>query len=480
MRWIEYMENRQSTPELTIDDTIAAIATPLGRGGIGIVRISGAKAEAIAHRLFRPTRSKQNATGRGFLPHQLRFGHIVDPLNKKVVDEVLITYMPGPHSYTREDVVEVQSHAGTAVLHRILALIIESGARCAQPGEFTRRAFLNGRIDLSQAEAVADLICAETQGAAQLATEQLTGGLKRKIDPILYEINDICAEMEAHIEFPEDIEDITDYGSLRDRLINNVVLPVQKLIESYEEGRIIREGLRIVIAGRPNVGKSSLLNQLIEADKAIVTEIPGTTRDPVEAGLVYKGIAIRFSDTAGIRPCTDPVEAIGIRKSKEVICEADLVLLVLDAMAPGHPGDLEISAYCANQKTLLVVNKIDLVKSASIPGLPGALSHLPVAYISALNGTGLGALKEQVLHLCAPERSFEESSEILSNLRHKICLENGLTELKSALSGFDNDLPLDLLTYDIKRAGEEIRQISGTDIESGLLERIFSRFCIGK
>jgi tRNA modification GTPase len=464
-----------------VSDTIAAVATPVGRGGIGIVRISGNMAKTVATRLFRPAVLRDIRGGHFDLtPHHLHYGHIIDPASGKIADEVLIAYMPGPHSYTREDVVEVQSHAGAAVLGKILALVLESGARLAEPGEFTRRAFVNGRIDLSQAEAVADLICAESENAAVLASDQLSGGIKRQITTFINEIDDICAAMEACIEFPEEAEEIAEREKVQSDISNKVLLPVKMLIDSYGEGRILRDGLRIAIAGRPNVGKSSLLNRLIETDKAIVAELPGTTRDPVEAGILFKGVSMRFSDTAGIHPSQDPVETIGIRKSREIIEEADLVLLTIDAQEYLHSGNQEIQKLCAHKKTLIVVNKIDLINNASSLTLWSAARHLPTAFVSATEGAGIGELKEQILNVSRSAPTRSGTHRIISNIRHKKCLEAALENLERGLNALSYGYSFELVAMDLRGASDALREITGERIKGDLLDRVFEKFCIGK
>jgi tRNA modification GTPase len=466
----------------SVDGTIAAIATPPGKGGIGIIRISGNQAQEIALRLFRPAKRTQDSDQPEFFltPHRLHYGHIVDPATGRCSDEIMLAFMPGPRSYTREDVVEVQAHAGPAVLRKILTLIFENGARAAEPGEYTRRAFLNGRIDLTQAEAVADLICAENDSAAQLAAAQINGGLKSRIEYIIDAIDLLNAELEACIEFPQDVEESGGDKKVEHNIKDKIISPVEELIASYSEGRFLRDGIQITIVGRPNVGKSSLLNRLIAVDKAIVTAFPGTTRDPVEARAFFNGICLRFSDTAGIHASNDPVESIGIGKSKEAIDLADWVLLLIDAGEPSHPGDLEAYEACSDKRTLLVVNKIDLLERPESFELPDCFHSLPTHFVSALEGRGITTLKEKLLSLCVGVQENASLGGIVINMRHKQCLDAALEALERGLEGFKNGLPADLVSIDLRSAADALRIITGERLEDGLLDRIFERFCIGK
>jgi tRNA modification GTPase len=460
-----------------MEDTIAAVATAPGKGGIGIVRISGNDAMTIAMRLFRAAHGNGRFAASDFKPHRMHYGHIVSPVNDHICDEVLMVYMPGPHSYTRQDIVEIHSHGGPAVLIAILELVLEQGARTAEPGEFTRRAFLNGRIDLSQAEAVADMIWADSKNAVQLAAAQMHGGIKDRIRQILEALESLRADIEAHLEFPDDTPSIDDTSALRQLM--DVNRAVRQLLESYHQGRLLRDGIRVTIAGRPNVGKSSLLNRLIGADKAIVTEFPGTTRDPVEARAMIRGFSVRFYDTAGIRSSSDAVESIGIRKSLEAMNDADMILMVVDATDLCNSGDIDIFQGCAGKPSILVVNKIDLMEPGACPKLPVIFNAIPAIFVSALEGKGLEGVKEQIVGL---QNGFEKSGEdaIISNLRHKKCLEEALSALERAALALEQGIPDDLVSLDFKQGADRLRLITGEHFEDGLLDEIFQKFCIGK
>ncbi len=333
-------------------DTLAAISTPLGEAGIGIVRLSGPLACAIARRLFRPHRPRPT-----WQSHRLYLGHIVDPQGD-IVDEVMVTLMRAPHTYTREDVVEINCHSGYGVLRRILDLTLAAGARLARPGEFTLRAFLAGRLDLTQAEAVLEVIRARTATHLQVAAAHLHGGLGRRLAQVRQDLLDLLARVEAALDFPEEAGELppAEVQAGLDRQLGSL----QALADSYEAGRLLREGLLVVIAGRPNVGKSSLLNRLLDMERAIVTEIPGTTRDLVEESVTLGGVVVRFSDTAGLRPAQDPVEELGIARTRERLRQADLVLYLVDASAPAAPEDAAALAELAGQPGLVVLNKMDL------------------------------------------------------------------------------------------------------------------------
>lgn len=465
-------------------DTIAAIATACGPGGIGIVRISGPSAHTIAGALFHPSASNGNEAAKPFTgwlpPYRLNYGHIIDPGNDHVIDEVLLAYMPAPHSYTREDVVEIQSHGGVAVLNRLLALVLLYGARLAEPGEFTRRAFLSGRIDLSQAEAVADLINATSERALYLAADQLKGVVRGRIDRLIKTINNIGVELEARIEFPDDLEGAPDWECLRNALATEVVSPIEHMIRGYETGRMVRDGIHVVIAGRPNVGKSSLFNRLIQSEKAIVTPVPGTTRDPVEGRTTFRGTSICFSDTAGIHPSGDPIESLGIHKSKEAIANADIVLILIDASEPECPEDLDVYASVQHRPVMLVVNKIDLVDCADNISLPERHHHLPLYLVSALDGTGMDALKEGIFSAIMGEAGWHAKEALIADLRHKICLEEALIDLRRALAGLESEGSEDLISIDLQCAGMALKRITGEIADQDLLNSIFERFCIGK
>ncbi|MFZ1983262.1 MAG: tRNA uridine-5-carboxymethylaminomethyl(34) synthesis GTPase MnmE [Desulfatitalea sp.] len=474
-----------ANPKIMGQETIAAIATPAGRGGIGIVRISGSHALAAVTAIFRigpaGAMMQKESAANALKPHHLHYGHIIDPLNGQTVDEVLLAVMPGPHSYTREDVVEIQSHGGTIIVEKILRFILQRGVRLAEPGEFTRRAFLNGRIDLTQAEAVADLINARSESAISIAAQQLGGGLKNSIQAIVQQMNELLADIEAGIEFGEDVSsDAPEAIQLRTALINNIIAPIERLINSYQSGQLMREGIRLAIVGRPNVGKSSLLNRLIDREKAIVTPIPGTTRDPVEAITTIGGIAVNIIDTAGLHDSNDPVERIGIQKTNETIESADLTLFVIEANQTPAAADNQILRRIKERRLLLVVNKIDLIDASIDIDLPDAYRNLRSVRISALSGAGMAQLKEDIAGFFQNDQMSPKGSSVICDLRHKISLEKALEGARHALVGLDEGQPVDIVALDLQRAVTQIKKITGECAGPEVLDAIFKKFCIGK
>lgn len=462
--------------------TIAAIATAAGSGGIGIVRISGDGAKAIAREIFRPLRSallpdKHDFT---FKSHHLRYGIIINPTDNERLDEVLLAFMPAPNSYTREDVIEIQCHGGPVVLQKILGLVMAQGAKLADAGEFTRRAFLNGRIDLTQAEAVADLINARSEGAMKMAARQLSGGLKKQIQGLIAQISDMLADVEAELEFSEDsvtglIEGTITSAPLKERVIG----PMRKLAESYHLGRVLKEGYRLAIVGKPNVGKSSLFNRLIEREKAIVTPFPGTTRDPVEASVTIESIPIDFIDTAGMRQSHNPVECIGIQKSQEAMETVDLSLFVIECHAPLDDDDHRIFQQVRESNILLVVNKTDLLDSGAKPMLPRAYAEHDPVFVSAKSGGGIDVLKKKILQFCG-QQGQGECEAVICDLRHKVAIEAALGAACHAAESIDENRPMDMLAMDLKHALVQLQAIIGEGAEGDVLDAIFQKFCIGK
>lgn len=452
-----------------LDDTIAAIATPPGEGGVGIVKISGPGAVSIARRIFEPARE-----GSGLVPFGLRYGHVVVPESGEVVDEVMAAYMPAGRSYTMQDVVEIQAHGGVMPLRRIMGLVLQCGARAAGPGEMTLRAFLNGRIDLAQAEAVLDVVRARTDAALRVATEQLTGRLSGEVRRVRHSLVDVLAYLEATIDFVEDEIPPQDVGGP----LREAESSLLRLLETAERGIIYREGLRAAIVGRPNVGKSSLLNALLGGERAIVTPIPGTTRDTLEEAVNVGGIPLVLVDTAGIRPdAHDLVEQMGVQRSRGAIERADLVLLVVDGSEPLTPHDDEIAARLEDKPTLLVVNKSDLPRHPLPTGwLPGAAR----VDVSALTGDGIDALERAVAEMVWEGRAVASDVPMVSNPRHEALLHLALEHVRGAVSGHDGRLPADLVSIDVREAVDALGQITGETVAGELLETIFGKFCIGK
>ncbi|MCL6447982.1 MAG: tRNA uridine-5-carboxymethylaminomethyl(34) synthesis GTPase MnmE [Armatimonadetes bacterium] len=459
-----------------LEDTIAAIATPLGESGIGIVRISGEKAIELARKVFIPAKKKEWWRDSGY---RLVYGHVVDPETNEVIDEVLLGLMRGPHSFTREDVVELNCHGGVVPLRKTLETVLRHGARLAEPGEFSRRAFLNGRIDLAQAEAIIDLVRARTDAQLKMAVSQLKGKLSEKIMFFQDQITDLLAMCEAVIDFPEDVEE-TPRSELEESL-SSLIKEVDSLIASAEKGKIYREGAFVVIAGRPNVGKSSLLNTLLRERRAIVTEIPGTTRDVIEEVVNIKGVPVRLADTAGLRSTTDPVEIIGVEKAKELLDLADLVLVLIDAAAGLTGEDRKILAQVERKNTVYLVNKVDLADGEEVKKhLQEMAGGRPVLKISALTGEGIEALEEVIFEQVIGAPAIATDSLLVNNVRHKNALEKARRCLAEALEGVRAGLPEDLLVIDLREAWEALGEITGSTVAEDIIDRIFANFCIGK
>ncbi len=462
------------------DDTIAAIATPPGEGGIGIVRISGPAAQAIAGKVFRPLRPGPLRS------YQLRYGHIVDPATGAVVDEALLALMRAPRSFTREDVVELSCHGGPLPLQSTLALVLAAGARLANPGEFTMRAFLNGRIDLTQAEATLDVIRAQTGAGLALAQAQLGGWLAREVRAARAALLDCLAYITVVVDFPEDEVEPQDIGpQLRAGLAT-----VQELLRGADQGIIYRQGARAALVGRPNVGKSSLLNALLRAERAIVTPIPGTTRDTLEETANLAGIPVVLVDTAGIHASDDPVERIGVERSRAALAGADLALLVLDATRPLTEGDRAIAALTLEKPTILVWNKVDAAEATTDDGhtqpMVGDLSldHPQLratVRTSARTGAGIEELAQAIggaLLGGAPLAAGE--ARLVSSPRHRDALRRAEELLQAAVAGWEAGHPADLIGGDVRAALNALGEITGETVGDDLLDVIFSRFCIGK
>jgi tRNA modification GTPase len=460
------------------DDTIAAISTPLGEGGIGIVRKSGRNSLAIASRLFISPENKPLDKMRNF---HLTYGHILDPSTGETIDEVLLSLMRAPSSYTKEDVVEINCHGGLISLTKILGLVLKLGARLAEPGEFTKRAFLNGRIDLSQAEAVLDLIRSKTDESRKIALNQLQGGLSEKIVSLRDRIMDVCVNIEAFIDFPEDE---IETGSKQDlsAAMENIYRELLSLVKTYDEGRFFREGLSTAIVGRPNVGKSSLLNALLQRDRAIVTEVPGTTRDIIEEYLNIRGLPLQIMDTAGIRDVNDLAEKEGVRRSLQSIEHADLVIAVFDRSVPLQEEDWEVLKRIKDRNTILVLNKSDLPSSLDSQSFsPGVADpSLLCLNISATRGDGIEALKDAVFDSCLKNWKEQREGVVVTNLRHKTAIQDAATSLINARHALTENQPIEIIALELRDALDKLGEIVGFITTEDILERIFNEFCIGK
>ncbi len=457
-------------------DTITAVATAPGDSGIGIVRISGPLAIKIAAQAFRSVTGVSLA---GLPDRRMNYGYIYNPDNGEKIDEVLVTAMKAPHTYTRENVVEIYCHGGNVPVRKILEVIVGLGARIAQPGEFTKRAFLNGRIDLSQAEAVMDIIHSKSEMGLKTAVDQLEGGLSKRLDVIKDKLLSIMSRIEASIDFPEhDIEELTREALLQDTRVS--IAMMDKLLSTSSTGKIVREGLKTAIIGKPNVGKSSLLNALLRENRAIVTEIPGTTRDVIEEYITLRGIPLRIMDTAGIRETDDFVESIGVEKTREYLQRADLVLLVLDAARPLSQEDRIILDIIRDKKIIVLINKTDLDIQLDIEEITERFSGRPVIHMSLTQEKGLGTLEETIYEMVFSDRVRSSDAVMVTSVRHEDCLKRAKVSLSDAQQAIISGIPVDLVSIDVKAALEALGEITGENITEEIVDRIFHDFCIGK
>jgi tRNA modification GTPase len=473
-----------------LDDTIAAIATPLGEGGLAVVRISGSQALAIADKSFLPV-GKSSLKPAAAPTHTIQYGKIVR--DEKVIDEVLLAVLRAPRTFTREDTVEISCHGGILPAKLVLDTLLANGARLAEPGEFTRRAFLNGRIDLAQAEAVADLIHSRTELALAAANEQLAGKLSQRINQLRDDLMLTLAHVEAHIDFPdEDISPDTKEKLLQ-RLENGVAF-MDELLRTANEGQILRRGIRAAIVGRPNAGKSSLLNQLLGRDRAIVSHIAGTTRDTIEETANVRGLPVIFIDTAGLREARDEIELEGIRRSRESLAQAEFILHVLDASEPFRHADEIYLAEFAGKKRILVRNKTDLPVKLVIdsvwssafrwPESPeppeGGTPNIPIVDVCCVSGQGIEALKDAIKELVWAGEIKAEMLQVMINSRHQDALNRARTATRRTIDAFRQDATLELVALDLRIAVNAVGEIVGKTTTDDLLDSIFSQFCIGK
>ena len=452
-----------------MEDTIVAISTASGVGAISIIRLSGSKALDVASKIFKGKDLKKVAS------HTINHGYIIDK-NRNIIDEVLVSVMLAPKTYTTEDIVEINTHGGIASTNKVLELCLVNGARLAQPGEFTKRAFLNGRIDLTEAEAIEDVINSSTDKSLRLSMNQLTGSLKNLITETRKDIMGLIANIEVNIDYPEyeDAEDIT-LKRLKEKLLP-IKSKLEELLKNSNDAKIIKDGINICMIGRPNVGKSSLLNTFLEEDKAIVTDIAGTTRDIVEGETIINGIKINFLDTAGIRETANVVEKIGVDKSKKIINTADLIILVLNNNEKLTPDDLELLDLVKDKNYIIFVNKNDLPANIDLP----VGKYTNVVYGNTLTTAGIKELKEMITTLFNLEKINTNNPTYITNARHKALIEVALNYLNSALENIDNGYSVDMLEIDIRACWDTLGEIIGATYKDELLDELFSNFCLGK
>ncbi|SDY89413.1 tRNA modification GTPase trmE [Proteiniborus ethanoligenes] len=457
-------------------DTIAAIATAPGEAGIGIIRISGKKALDVGDKIFR---NKRQASLRECEERKLNYGHIIDPKDGKKIDEVLAVYIKSPYTYTTEDIVEINCHGGIIPVRRILELVLENGARLAEKGEFTKRAFLNGRIDLSQAEAVMDLVSAKTESSFDVSLNQLEGSVSKEVKQLQNTLLGMLAHVEASIDFPEDdVEDLA-YSSLKEQG-EQVLNKLSSLLETVYTGRILKEGLKTVILGKPNVGKSSLLNAVLRENRAIVTDIPGTTRDVIEEYVNIKGVPLKIVDTAGIRDTEDIVERLGVDRAKELLNQADLIISVFDTSTELSKEDFHIIDLIKDKKVIVLLNKSDLPSKISEEDIERYLPNKRIINTSIANNEGIEALENNIEEMFLSSEVKIKDNIIINNVRHRDQLLKAKENIEEALQSIGLNMPLDCIEVDIKYCWENLGEITGDTVGEDIIDKIFSEFCIGK
>ncbi|KQL41488.1 tRNA modification GTPase [Bacillus sp. FJAT-25509] len=455
-------------------DTITAISTPKGEGAIAIVRLSGDEAVQIANKLFKE--KDLNIVD----SHTIHYGHLVDPSSGNTVEEVMVSILRAPKTFTREDVVEINCHGGIFSVNKVLELVLSQGARLAEPGEFTKRAFLNGRIDLSQAEAVMDLIRSKTDRAMAIAMNQVEGRLSKLVNSLRQTLLEILAHIEVNIDYPEydDVEEMTNTVLIEKA--RTVRVEIQKLLETSKQGKILREGLSTVIIGRPNVGKSSLLNTLVQESKAIVTDIPGTTRDVIEEYVNVKGVPLRLIDTAGIRETKDVVEAIGVERSKKVLNLADLVLFVLNNNEQLSEEDRKLFGEMSGKDVIVIINKTDLPQNLDMDEVKALVGNATIVTTSLKEEKGIDDLEKAIANLYFEGQIEAQDLTYLSNARHIALLKQSEQTINDAIEAMKNGMPIDLVQIDLTRAWELLGEIIGDTVQESLINQLFSQFCLGK
>ena len=454
--------------------TIAAISTAPGGGGIGIIRLSGEETFNIIEKIFVPKNKSKEIKGYTF-----KYGNIINPKTNEILDEVLVSYFIKPRSYTMENMCEINSHGGNIVMQNILEVCLENGAELAEPGEFTKRAFLNGRIDLSQAESIIDIINSKTKKESKASLKQLEGFLSKKIKSIRKKIMDVMVDIEANIDYPEyDIEEVTEKKV--ENMLKSIEKELMSLKNTFDNGKIIKDGINVAIVGKPNAGKSSLLNALLKEERAIVSKYKGTTRDSIEELMNIEGIPIKIIDTAGIREASDEVEKIGIERAKEIADNADLLIAIFDISANIDEEDIEIIDLIKDKKAIIVLNKIDLIQDNI--NVDSRISNLnkKIIKISALNKDGVEKISETIVEMFKINEINLDDGIIVTNTRHKNLINKAINSTENAQISLENKMPMDIVAIEIKNVLEDLGEITGEDVSENIINEIFAKFCLGK
>jgi tRNA modification GTPase len=455
-------------------DTIAAISTPLGEGGISVIRVSGGESVPLVERVFRSKVKLSEAA-----THTVQYGHIVDPVTNDRIEEVLVTLMKAPRSFTMEDVVEVNCHGGIVSVKKVLELLLVQGIRLAEPGEFTKRAFLNGRIDLTQAEAVIDLIRAKSDRAFKIALKQVEGNLSKQIKQLRHQLVELMAHIEVNIDYPEhDVEEMTN-AYIKEKC-DAALAHIDQLLLTAEQGKILREGIETAIIGRPNVGKSSLLNELAQENRAIVTDIPGTTRDVIEEFVNVGGIPLKLLDTAGLRETTDVVEQMGVERSRTALADADLILWVLDGSVELHQDEAVIMEQLVDKPTIVIINKMDLPRKLEMAQLEAYFPKERLVELSLLENRGIEDLEKAISGIFFEGKLEAGDLTYVSNIRHIQLLKQAKLSLFDGLAANEQFIPIDIIQIDIRTAWEQLGEIIGDSVGESLIDQIFTQFCLGK